>query len=387
MDEKIASFMRLTSSDPEVAQRFLEQANGDVDQAIASYFDAGANGAGPEDLSGAGAGSSLSSGMNPPPISGSSSAPVTKKAPPKKRTGIASLGDLNNSEKEEGQDYYTGGYNSGINVHDPNAPNPGAALPGNSSGGGGSDNIVNSLINKAKKETQDSGETAQQPEVPSAPVFRGTGFRLGDGSNEVQQVVEDANGDGPREVNYRLTFWRDGFTVEDGPFRRYDDPANRRFLEEIERGFVPAELRSAGPATEVLIKLQDRKDEDYVAPKVKPQPFGGSGNRLGSTLAETQPSSVQATNSTGTSDSPVQVDTSLPVASIQVRLADGTKLVVKLNDTNTIGDLRRHIEATQNLAGASYQLSTTFPRTVLSDLSATVKDLKLDGAVVVVTRT
>eukprot|EP00189_Rhodosorus_marinus_P011272 CAMPEP_0184739408 /NCGR_PEP_ID=MMETSP0315-20130426/2268_1 /TAXON_ID=101924 /ORGANISM="Rhodosorus marinus, Strain UTEX LB 2760" /LENGTH=386 /DNA_ID=CAMNT_0027208177 /DNA_START=171 /DNA_END=1331 /DNA_ORIENTATION=- len=386
MDEKVASFMRLTSSDPDVAQRFLEQANGDVDQAISSYFDARANSAGPGGMSGAEVGSTLNSGMNTLPSSGSSSAPVTKKAPPKRRTGIASLGDLNNSEKEKGQDYYAGGYNSGINVHDPNAPNSGAGLPGNSTGGDGSNNIVNSLINKARKETQDSGETAQ-PKVPAAPVFRGTGFRLGDGSNEVQQVVEDATADGPREVNYRLTFWRDGFTVEDGPFRGYDDPANRRFLEEIERGFVPAELRSSGPATEVLIKLQDRKDEDYVAPKVKPQPFGGSGNRLGSTLAESEPSSVELTNSASTSESPVEVDTSLPVASIQVRLADGTKLVVKLNHENTVGDLRRHIEATQNLAEASYQLSTTFPRTVLSDLSATVKDLKLDGAVVVVTRT
>jgi UBX domain-containing protein 1 len=26
----------------------------------------------------------------------------------------------------------------------------------------------------------------------------------------------------------RLTFWRDGFIVEDGPLMRYDDPASTR---------------------------------------------------------------------------------------------------------------------------------------------------------------
>uniref|UniRef100_A0A7S3A089 UBX domain-containing protein n=2 Tax=Rhodosorus marinus TaxID=101924 RepID=A0A7S3A089_9RHOD len=384
MDEKVASFMRLASSDPDVAQRYLEQANGDVNQALANFFDANGNDPGPGDLSGAGVGSSLNSQMNPPPTSVNTNAPVTKKAPPKKRTGIASLEDLHSSEKEEGQDYYAGGYNSGINVHDPNSPNPGAALPGNS--GGGERNIVHSIINKGKKQMEQSEEN-DEPEVPAAPVFRGTGFRLGDGTNDVQQVVEDTTADGPAEVHYALTFWRDGFTVDDGPFRRYDDPANRQFLEEIERGSVPAELKSARPVTEYVLKLYDMKNEDYVPPEVKPQPFAGSGNRLGSTLAETEPSTAQLTNSTSTHNSPVEVDPSLPLASIQVRLADGTKLVVKLNHTNTVGDLRRHIEATQNLAGTSYDLSTTFPRNVLSDLSATVQDLKLDGAVVVVTKT
>ena len=34
-----------------------------------------------------------------------------------------------------------------------------------------------------------------------------------------------------------LTFWRDGFTVEDGELMRYDDPANERILSEINSGY------------------------------------------------------------------------------------------------------------------------------------------------------
>ena len=33
-----------------------------------------------------------------------------------------------------------------------------------------------------------------------------------------------------------LTFWRDGFTVEDGELMRYDDPANEQILAEINSG-------------------------------------------------------------------------------------------------------------------------------------------------------
>lgn len=33
-----------------------------------------------------------------------------------------------------------------------------------------------------------------------------------------------------------LTFWQDGFTVEDGDLMRYDDPANEQILKDINEG-------------------------------------------------------------------------------------------------------------------------------------------------------
>ena len=35
-----------------------------------------------------------------------------------------------------------------------------------------------------------------------------------------------------------MTFWRDGFTVEDGELMRYDDPANEQILNEINAGYI-----------------------------------------------------------------------------------------------------------------------------------------------------
>ena len=33
-----------------------------------------------------------------------------------------------------------------------------------------------------------------------------------------------------------MTFWKDGFSIEDGPLMRYDDPANAKLLEQIMTG-------------------------------------------------------------------------------------------------------------------------------------------------------
>lgn len=42
---------------------------------------------------------------------------------------------------------------------------------------------------------------------------------------------------GVRVVRH-LTFWRDGFTVEEGELMRYDDPDSAAILEQIQSGYV-----------------------------------------------------------------------------------------------------------------------------------------------------
>ena len=46
-----------------------------------------------------------------------------------------------------------------------------------------------------------------------------------------------------------LTFWRDGFSVEDGDLRRYDDPAQAQILSEINAGCVLLFAVSLSPFT------------------------------------------------------------------------------------------------------------------------------------------
>ena len=46
----------------------------------------------------------------------------------------------------------------------------------------------------------------------------------------------------PEDKVVVLKMWKDGFSIDDGDVRRYDDPANQKFLEDIKEGKVPMEL-------------------------------------------------------------------------------------------------------------------------------------------------
>lgn len=76
-------------------------------------------------------------------------------------------------------------------------------------------------------------------------MFSGGGHILG--SDEVESTYipdpdappPDADSEGDETPAIRhLTFWRDGFSVEDGELMRYDDPANDQILAEINSGSV-----------------------------------------------------------------------------------------------------------------------------------------------------
>ena len=71
----------------------------------------------------------------------------------------------------------------------------------------------------------------------------------------------------PQPKDIKLVMWKDGFTVDNGPHRRYDDPANKQFLDEITQGRLPMELRALG--TEVNVSMEDRRKDDYEENKPK----------------------------------------------------------------------------------------------------------------------
>ena len=44
----------------------------------------------------------------------------------------------------------------------------------------------------------------------------------------------------------KLTVYKNGFIIDDGEFRKKDDPANKKFMEEVEKGYIPNELVKKG---------------------------------------------------------------------------------------------------------------------------------------------
>lgn len=103
----------------------------------------------------------------------------------------------------------------------------------------------------------DKHHRAGPPPAASAwGAFRGGGHKLGSDEVESQYVADPDADDEGRPWNRapkgwmitiqsyledesairHLTFWRDGFQVEDGELMRYDDPQHEKTLAEINSG-------------------------------------------------------------------------------------------------------------------------------------------------------
>ncbi|CAG8792167.1 7610_t:CDS:2, partial [Acaulospora morrowiae] len=80
-----------------------------------------------------------------------------------------------------------------------------------------------------------------------------------------------------RPVVRHLTFWRNGFSIEDGPLMDYNVPENEEFLKAINSGRAPLNLLNVRQDQPVDVRVARRLDEDYKPPPKKPaQPFSGS---------------------------------------------------------------------------------------------------------------
>ena len=85
-------------------------------------------------------------------------------------------------------------------------------------------------------------------------------------------------------------------------------------------------------------------EAEYQRQQAAKQPFSGSGMRLGDPSPTTRPE-------TGGPEppircvAPVSVDPSKPAGNIQVRLGDGSRLVVKLNSHHTVGHIKQEVMA------------------------------------------
>jgi UBX domain-containing protein 1 len=139
------------------------------------------------------------------------------------------------------------------------------------------------------------------------------------------------------------------------------------------------------------MRVAKRTDEDYKEPpKAPPKAFEGAGNRLGSVASplsssSSTPGSFPGAASAAAPPPPrsLQIDESQPVTSIQIRLADGTRMVARFNHTHTINDIRGFINASRaGEASRPYVLQTSFPKKDLEDVAQTIKDAGLLNSVV-----
>lgn len=121
-------------------------------------------------------------------------------------------------------------------------------------------------------------------------------------------------------------------------------------------------------------------------PETRHVPFQGVGRTLGGGSTDVPEETVAASAPTSApSPSPgLSVDTSLPSTSIQLRLADGTRMVARFNFHHTIGDIRAFIDASRPGGTRAYQLQTVgFPPKQLTDMTQTIEQAGLGNSVVI----
>lgn len=362
--DALREFVAVTGAEEDRARFFLESAGWDLQIALASFYEDG----GDEDIV---------------TISQATPSSVSRGTAPSDNR-VTSFRDLihdqdEDEEEEEGQRnrFYAGGSErSGQQIVGP----PRKRSP---------NELVDDLFKGAKEHGAVAVErVTKSPGETSKPrPFAGGGYRLGAAPEEESAYVAgERRRHSGQDVHVVLKLWKTGFSLDNGELRSYQDPSNAQFLESIRRGEVPAELRRLAHGGQVNLDMEDHRDEDFVKPKGAFKAFTGEGQKLGSTapqILNTSSPAQQAENEAKASSS-ISIDESQPTTNIQIRLADGGRLVQKFNHSHRISDIRLFIvDARPAMAATSFVLMTTFPNKELADENQTLKEANLLNAVIV----
>ncbi|KAK2825270.1 hypothetical protein Q7C36_019197 [Tachysurus vachellii] len=377
-DDSVREFVAVTGVEEERARFFLESAGWDLQLALASFFEDG----GDDDIV-----------TLPQPESG-----LAPRSSGPSEHRVTSFRDLKHEDEEEsdeeGQRFFAGGSErSGQQIVGP---------PKKKS----TNEVVEDLFKGAKehgavpvdKAGKGHGESSRAKVSYTRVLgmccehkaFVGGGYRLGVAPDEESAFVagERRSLGSSQDVHVVLKLWKTGFSLDDGELRNYNDPGNALFLESIRRGEIPLELRQRSRSGQVNLDMEDHRDEDFNKPKLAFKAFTGEGQKLGSATPELVSVPRMDLGNQAASEAQacasINLDESQPVTNIQIRLADGGRLVQKFNHTHRVSDIRQFVvNARPAMAATEFVLMTTFPNKELTDESQTLKEANLLNAVIV----
>lgn len=181
-----------------------------------------------------------------------------------------------------------------------------------------------------------------------------------------------------------MHLWRDGFSIDDGELRRFDDPENADALRMIQQGRAPIHLMNVRYDELLDVKLQQHEENYRPLPKVY-KPFGGEGRRLGSPVPGESATAVLPTLATSNtpaatpSSAPppsTSADQSQPTVMIRIQMPDGTRLPARFNTSQTVNDVYDFItRSSPELSVGGWVLATTFPNKDHTDKSLVLGDM------------
>lgn len=237
-----------------------------------------------------------------------------------------------------------------------------------------------------------SDRNASRPDAASdagssrSSRFRGTGMTLGGEGVESRAIPDPLGPTRPASAQPQeriLHIWQDGFSIDDGELRRFDDPANQADLSMIRSGRAPLHLMNVQHDQPVDVKLHQH-DAPYTPQPKKYRPFSGSGNRLGSPVpgagagtstgasgAATAPAAASSSSNPGPT-----IDSSQPTIMLRIQMPDGTRLPARFNTTNTVGEVYGFVQgASPETRSRAWVLATTFPNKEHTDKSLVLGEM------------
>ncbi|XP_019678258.3 UBX domain-containing protein 2B isoform X3 [Felis catus] len=117
--------------------------------------------------------------------------------------------------------------------------------------------------------------------------FTGGGYRLGNSFCKRSEYIYGENQ--LQDVQILLKLWSNGFSLDDGELRPYHDPPNAQFLESVKKGEIPLELQRLVHGGHVNLDMEDRRDQEYIKPRLRFKAFSGEGQKLGRYLFQRRP--------------------------------------------------------------------------------------------------
>ncbi|XP_017062000.1 UBX domain-containing protein 2B [Drosophila ficusphila] len=186
----------------------------------------------------------------------------------------------------------------------------------------------------------------------------GHGVRLGSAhpiNPPPMSAAEDSDAEPADEEHTMvvLHLWSEGFSLDDGSLRPYAVPENERFLRAVLSGDFPEEmLRVPG----VQLSVQDHTNEPFR--HLSRKQFMGPGRPLNS-----PPSRILVAGPIPLEPQTIQLNEHVAITTVQLRLADGSRVSGRFNLTHNIGDLYRYARlARPEFSTRNFVLLTAFPR-------------------------
>jgi len=294
-----------------------------------------------------------------------------------KKPGFATLANLSDSadeSEEQGQAFYAGGSErSGQQVLGPPRDNPAR-------------DYISEVFRSARQSEANDPHGHPTPNRVSSRLFVGAGHRLGqtEDDTEVLPGASASSGNDGHELVI-LKIWRQGFSINDGDLRPFDDPENKAFFESIIRGEIPAELRRQNMSM-IHLDVEDHRHEEFKKPVKRFTAFTGEGQTLGSPVPNVTESAIApelAKNYEEQAQTALNLNDSEPVTMLQIRLADGSRLTGRFNHSHTVGDIRRFIVAARPAyADQVFAVLSSFPPKELTEEDKSLKDAGLLNATI-----